>query len=161
VPAEPGLFTFPQDSPVKIDIKILLGEQSGAGFGKVLLKKGKVTAYLVGPSAKTRAAEGLPVFYLRLPEGKNIEEVLLVALDRKNGRRELDAGPPGPKPEIKPEALRQFDSLEVGAGLYRMNPAKLAPGEFMFYLIGSADPAKGNYGKGYDFGIGTALGEKH
>ncbi|HEY7389722.1 MAG TPA: hypothetical protein VH640_14495 [Bryobacteraceae bacterium] len=161
VPAEPGLYSFPQNSPVKVEIKILLGEISGAGLGKVLMKKGKVTAYLVGPSAKVRAPEGNSVFYIRLPEGKSIEELLLVAFDRKDGRRELDMGAPGAKPEMKPESLRQFDSLEVGPGLYRLNPAKLGMGEFMFYLIGTADPSKGNYGKGYDFGTGTVLGKKH
>ena len=161
VPPDPGLYSFPQDSLLKVDIKILLGEKEGAGFGKVLMKKGKVIAYLVGPGSKARVPEGTPIFYIRLPEGKGIEELLLVALDRKSGRRELDIGPPGPKPEIKPEALRQFDSLEVGPGLYRLNPGKLSKGEYLFYLIGSSEPAKGNYGKGYDFGAGTVLAEKH
>jgi hypothetical protein len=161
VPADPGLYSFPQDSLVKVEIKALLGEQSGAGLGKVLLKKSKVIAYLVGPASKVRVAEGAPVFYIRLPEGKAIEDLLLVTLDPKNGRRELDTGPPGPKPELKPEALRQFDSLEVGPALYRLNPVKLSKGEFMFYLNGSAEPAKGNYGKGYDFGAGPAPKEKH
>jgi hypothetical protein len=161
VPADPGLYSFPQGALLKIDIKILLGENEGAGLGKVLMKKGKVIAYLVGPASKARVAEGAPVFYIHLPEGKSIEELLLVALDRKNGRRELDEGPPGPKPELKPEALRQFDSLEVGPGLYRLTPTMAMKGEYMFYLNGSAEPAKGNYGKGYDFGTGTVLGDKH
>jgi hypothetical protein len=162
VPTEPGLYSFPKDSLVKVDIKLLLGEKkSGAALKKVLMKKGKVIGYLVGPSSKVRVPEGTPVFYIRVPEGKEIDDLVLVVLDRKNDRRELDLGPPGPKPEMKPEALRQFDSLEVGPGLYRLNPVKLGKGEFMFYLISSAEPAKGTYGKGYDFGTGTALGEKH
>jgi len=160
VPSDPGLYNFPQDAPVKVEIKALLGEQSGAGLGKIVLKKSKVIAYLVGPTAKVRVAEGAPVFYIRLPEGKAIEDLLLVALDPKNGRRELDVGPPGPKPQMKPEALRQFDSLEVGPALYRLNPVKLAKGEFMFYLNGSAEPPKGNYGKGYEFGAGPPPKEK-
>jgi hypothetical protein len=161
VPSEAGLYIFPQDSPVKVEIKSLLGEKEGAGLGKVLLKKGKVIAYLAGPASKTRVAEGSPVLYLRFPDGKSIEDLVLVTLERKGDRRELDVGPPGAKPELKPEAVRQFDSVEVGAGLYRLTPAKLSKGEYMFYLNGSADPAKGNYGKGYDFGAGSVLGEKH
>ena len=145
---------------MKVEIKVLLGEQAGPGLGKVLLKKSKVIAYLVGPTSKVRVPEGTPVFYIRLPEGKAIEDLLLVALDLKNDRRELDVGPPGPKPQLKPEALRQFDSLEVGPALYRLSPVKISKGEFMFYLNGSAEPAKGNYGKGYDFGAGTVPGKK-
>jgi hypothetical protein len=161
VPGDPGLYHFTQDSPVRVEIKMLLGEKGGVGLGKVVLKKPKVTAYLVGASSKVRIPEGAPAFYVRLPEGKGIEELVLVALERKDDRRELDLGPLGPKPELKPEALRQFDSLEVGAGLYRLNPVKLTNGEFLFYLISTAEPAKGTYGKGYDFGVGSVLGKKH
>ena len=153
VPPEPGLYRFQQDAPVAVDIKLLLGEKQGAGLGKVLMKKGKVIAYLVGGKAKTRVTEFMPVFYLRLPEGKGIEEVLLVALESKNDRRNLDMGPPGPKPELKPETMRQFDSLEVGASLFKVTPASLGMGEYLFFLIGTAEPPKGNYGKGYDFGV--------
>lgn len=161
VPTDPGLYSFPQNTLVKVDIKMLLGEKKGgAPLGKVLMKKGKVIAYLVGPTSSARVSDGTPVFYIRLPEGKNIEDLVLVVLDRKSDRRELVLGPPGPKPELKPEALRQFDSLEVGPGLYRLSPAKLAKGEFMFYLISSAEPAKGTYGKGYDFGTGAGTGLK-
>jgi hypothetical protein len=155
VPTDPGLYSFQRGSLPKVDIRMLLGEKEG-GF---LLKKAKALAYLVGPSAKLRVAEGVPVFYIRLAEGKGVEELLLVALERKNDRRELDPGP-GPKPELKPEALRQFDSLEVGPGLYRLTPAKLSSGEYLFYLSGTAEPAKGNYGKGYDFGVDASIREK-
>jgi len=161
VPTDPGLYSFPQNSLVKVDIKMLLGEKKGgAALGKVLLKKGKVIAYLVGPASRARVEEGTPVFYVRLPEGKGIEDLVLVALDRRNDRRELDLGPPGPKPQLKPESLRQFDSLEVGPGLYRLNPVKLEKGELMFYLISTAEPAKGSYGKGYDFGTGDVSSKK-
>jgi hypothetical protein len=138
---------------VKVDIKILLGTNEGAGLGKVLMKKGKVIAYLVGPASKTRITEPGPVFYMRLPEGKAIEEIVLVAFDRKSGRREIEMGPPGPKPELKAEAMRQFDSLEVGQALFKLTTAKLARGEYLFYQLGSAEPPKGSYGKGFDFGI--------
>jgi hypothetical protein len=160
VPPEPGLYRFDQNAPVKTDIKMLLGENQGPGLGKVLLKKGKVTAYLVGPLARTRIAEAAPVFYIRLPEGKPIEELLLLTLDRKKDRREVDMGAPGPKPELKPETMKQFDALEVGPGVFRLSTSKLANAEYMFYLIGSAEPPKGNYGKGYDFGVDAPAPEK-
>ena len=152
VPPEPGLYRFPTDQPSKIDVKILLGVKSGAGLGKVLMKKDKIIGYLVGPAAKTRIPDKAPVFYLRLPEGKAIEEIVLVAFEHKSDRREIEMGP-GPKQEFKAEALRQFDSLEVGPALFRITPGKLTKGEYLFFQLGSAEPPKGSYGKGFDFGL--------
>lgn len=152
VPPEPGLYRFPNDQPAKIDVKILLGVKSGAGLGKVLMKKDKIIGYLVGPAAKTRIPDKAPIFYLRLPEGKAIEEIVLVALDHKSDRREIEMGP-APKQEFKAEALRQFDSLEVGASLFKLTPGKLTKGEYLFFQLGSAEPPKGSYGKGFDFGL--------
>jgi hypothetical protein len=159
VSPEPGLYRFPVDAPKKpppdpprkIDLKMLLGEKQGAGLGKVLLKKPKTVGYLVGPASKTRIPDPAPVFYLRLPEGRGIEEVVLVALAGKGDRRELEMA--SPKGELKAPAMRQFDSLEVGPRLFKISAAKLAKGEYLFFLVGSAEPPKGNYGKGYDFGI--------
>ena len=153
VPSEAGLYRFPAEAPVRVDIKILLGTKEDAGLGKVLMKKGKIIAYLVGPASKTRIKEPAPVFYMRLPEGKAIEEVVLVAFDRRADRREIEMGPPGPKQELKAQAMRQFDSLEVGPGLFKLTTAKLAKGEYLFFQLGSAEPPKGSYGKGFDFAI--------
>jgi hypothetical protein len=156
VPFEPGLYEFKDQTPVKIEMKTLLGVSEGAGLGKVLMKKGKMVAYLAGPASKTRVKEATPAFYLRLGEGRTMEEVVLVALDRKSDRREVETGPPGPKQELKADVIRQFDSLEVGPRLFRLTTAKLTPGEYMFFLIGSAEPAKGSQGKSYDFGVDQA-----
>jgi len=148
VPADSGLYFFSSGAPVNIDLKFLLGSEEGKGF----MKKGKAIAYLIGTAAKTRLKLA-PAFYVRLPEGKEIEELVLVAFTPKNGRRELDCGQPGPKQELKAEDIRQFDSLEVGPHLFKLTPPKLGGGEYLFFFIGSADPSKGIYGKGYDFGI--------
>ena len=156
VPAEPGLYLFPTDTPVKVDLKFLLGTEEG----KSLMKKGKTIAYLIGPASKTRGKRPTPVFYARLPEGKEIEELVLVAFSEKNGRRELDVGPSGPKQQLKAEQMRPYESLEVGPRLFRLMPAKLDEGEYLFFFIGSADPAKGIYGKGYDFGIDAVQQQK-
>jgi hypothetical protein len=153
VPFEAGLYQFKDRAPVKIEMKTLLGVSEGAGLGKVLMKKGKMIAYLAGPGSKTRVKESTPTFYLRLAEGRTMEEVVLVALDRKSDRREVETGAPGPKQELKADVIRQFDSLEVGPRLFRLTTAKLVPGEYMFFLIGSAEPAKGSQGKAYDFGV--------
>jgi hypothetical protein len=152
VPPEPGAYHFIQNSPLKIDIKMLLGAKQGPGLAKVFMKKAKVVAYLVGPAAKTRISEASPNFYMRLPEGKNIEEVVLVALIRKSDRREV-ATESGAKQELNSDSMRPFDPLEVGARLFKITTSKLGKGEYLFFLVGSAEVAKGNYGKGYDFGI--------
>jgi len=148
VPSDPALYHFIGNDPTEIDLKMLLGESTG----KMLMKKGKTIAYLVGRSAKIRLHEPSPVFYLRLPDGKSIEEVVLVALEGKGGRRQVEVGS-GQKEELKPAVMRPFDSLEIGARLFRITPGKLANGEYLFFFVGAAEPAKGNYGKGYDFGI--------
>jgi hypothetical protein len=41
----------------------------------------------------------------------------------------------------------------VGLRLFKISPSKLGKGEYLFFLVGSAEPPKGNFGKGYDFGI--------
>src|ERR1051326_6261939 len=146
VPWEPGLYRFAGDAPLKINIKMLLGTKEGPGAKKLLMKKGRVVAYLVGQTSKIRSIDASPVFYMRLAEGKEIEELVLIACDRKSDRREIDMGPPGPKPELKPEAMRPFDPLEVGLRLFKITPAKLSSGEYLFFLTASAEPAKGTYG---------------
>jgi len=153
IPAEPGVYYIVDGSPARIDIRVLLGAQESPGLGKVLLKKGKAIGYLAGSSSKTVIANPVPVFYVRLPEGKAMEDLTLLALDRKSDRREIEMGPAGPKPELKAETIRQFESLEVGPRLFRAAPSKLIKGEYMFYLLGSAEPPKGSFGKGYDFRI--------
>src|SRR5262249_32767119 len=100
--------------------------------------------------------ETSPVFYMRLPENKGVEEVVLLALELKEGKRELPMGGDSKKSEFKPGAVRQFDALEVGPHLFRLRTASLFPGEYLFFLVGSADPTSGNYGKGYDFGVDKA-----
>ena len=146
VPGDPGLYLFMLDASIRIEIKLLLGTEPAKG----LMKKAKGVAYLVGPQAKTRIKSSRPVFYMRLPEGTEIEQLVLVAVLEKNDRREADVA------GLRPEVTRPFDSVEVAARLYRITPAKLAPGEYLFLIVGSADPSKGIHGKGYDFGIDEA-----
>ncbi|MFL6449174.1 MAG: hypothetical protein ACJ746_16030 [Bryobacteraceae bacterium] len=152
IPPDPGLYRFVGDTPVPLELRIVLGVKEGSGLGKVL-KKGKTIGYLVGAAAKTRVQDPEPIFYMRLPDGKAIEEVVLLQLERNKDRREIELGPPGPKPELKAEAIRPFESLEVGDRLYKISPGKVPKGEYLFYHLGSAEPPKGSYGKGYDFGV--------
>ncbi len=154
VPPDPGLYRFADDMPMKTEIRLLLGEDQGPGITKVLMKKGKAVGYLLGPTANTRISEAAPVFYLRLPEGKAIEEVVLLALNQTKERREIEIGQTLQKQELKAEAMRPFDSTEVGPRLFKITPSKnLTKGEYLFLLLGSAEPPKGSYGKVYDFSM--------
>jgi hypothetical protein len=151
VPPDPGLYFLGTDPPQYVEIKMLLGQKVAAG----LMRKGSTLAYLIGLASKLQIKESSPVFYIRLAEGKEIENVVLVALAQNGNRRELDLGP-NSKEELKPAIVKQFESLEVGPRLFRISARKLAPGEYLFFLTDSADPQKGNYGKGYDFQIDRA-----
>ncbi len=151
-PPDPGLYVFSTDFPVSLELKSLLGTKEGPGLGKVLMKKGAMIAYLAGAVSANRTKGPAPRFYLRLPGGKSIDEVVLLAFERKSDRREIDMGP-GPKQEIRPQTVRQFEAVEVGPELFRLSPQKLAKGEYLFFFLGSAEPPKGSYGKGYDFGV--------
>ncbi len=153
VPPDPGLYFFSGSTPSSVDIKLLLGMHKG----KVL--KSKAVAYLAGPAAKLRIKAGKPVFYLRMPEGKEISDVILISLLGKGDRRELD-GLPGSKGGLNSDDVVQFDHAEVGAKLFKLSPPALDEGEYLFFFAGSAEPDKGTYGKGYDFGIDAAVVEK-
>jgi hypothetical protein len=156
VPSELGLYLFNTTTPTNSELKILLGTETG----KMPMRRGKAIAYLLGTAARTRTKASKPIFYLRLPERTNIADFVLVALNKKHDRRELDVGPPGPKQQLKVDALRQFDSTEVGPRLFKLTTQQLDAGEYLFFLVGSAEPAKGIYGKGSDFGIDAEAKEK-
>jgi hypothetical protein len=49
-------------------------------------------------------------------------------------------------------SIRQYESKEIVPGLFRISLVTLDPGEYMFYLLGTADEKKGIVGKGYEFG---------
>jgi hypothetical protein len=139
---------------VTIELKLLFGEKQSAGIGRALMKKGKSVGYLMGPAATAGISEPSPVFYLRLIEGKTIEEVVLLALNQTKNRREIDVGASLDKPQFRAQSLRTFEAVEVGLRLFRITPtAPLAKGEYMFLLLGSAEPPKGSYGKVYAFSI--------
>jgi hypothetical protein len=147
IPPEPGLYHLAGDTVAKSDIKKLMGLKEAPGLGKVLLKKPKIIAYLPGPASKPRIQGGAPVFYLRLPpEAKGVEEFALLVFERKAKRREIQLDP-------QPDSVRQFEPLEVGPRLFRITTGKLGAGEYLFFMLGSSEPAKGSFGKGYDFGI--------
>ncbi len=160
LPAQAGMYHLRETELVKVDVKTLASAKTAGRLGHALtlgVKSVKTNAYLIGPSAKTRVTDTSPIFYIRLPEGVSIDEIALAALFVKADRRELEvsaqSGFVGSKQGLRMESIRQFESEELAPGIYKIAPNILAKGEYLFYIVGSADAVKGIQGKGYDFGV--------
>ncbi len=160
VPEQAGLYYLNGPELVKIDLKTLASAKAAGRFGHMVslgIKSIKTNAYLIGPSARTRVKETSPTFYVRLPENYSIDELVLVSLYAKPDRRELEVsaqkGAVGAKQGLRMEVMKPFETQELGSRLYKIATNIIGKGEYLFYLVGSADSIKGIQGKGYDFGI--------
>lgn len=160
VPSDPGLYLLVGGELQRITVKALVGSKITGKIVSLLpggnLLKGKASGHLPGAKATVRSTKVPVQFYLRLTSSGKIEEVALVALKVKNNRRELTLSAEGGQkqnPRLKVEAMRLFDSLEVGPKLHRITALGLTKGEYLLYLMGSADQSNGIQGKGYDFGV--------
>jgi hypothetical protein len=160
VPQQAGLYYLSNSSLLKIDLKTMASAKVAGRLGSVAtlgIKSRKTNGYLIGPKAKSRVKETSPVFYVRLPEGLSIDEVVLVTMYVKSDRRELEVGSQGGivggKQGLRMEVMKPFDSKELAPQLYKISTSILGSGEYLFYLTGSGDSIKGIQGKGYDFGV--------
>lgn len=160
VPEQAGMYYLNGTELVRVDLKTMASSKVAGRLGNKLtfgIKSVKTNAYLIGPSAKTRMKDTSPVFYLRLSENGNIDEVVLVSLYVKTDRRELEVsavgGIVGSKQGLRMEVMKPFDSQELAPRLYKIVTSIIGRGEYLFYLVGSADAIKGVQGKGYDFGV--------
>ena len=159
VPSGVGAYLLQKSDLVPISVQSLLPERQGGILSKMTLGlTAKTIGVLSGPASRVRLETTPAVFYLRLADPMKIEDVTIVSLEvaAKDKRRELEFAPSqekGGKPAVKINSIRQSDRIAVGPKLYRVATTMLETGEFMFYLVGSADPANGILGKGYDFGV--------
>ena len=160
VPEQAGVYYLNGTELLKIDLKTLASAKAAGRLGHIVtlgIKSVKTNAYLIGPGAKTRVKETSPSFYIRLAESFSIDEVVLVSLYAKPDRRELEVsaqqGLVGAKQGLRMEVMKPFESQEVGPRLYKIATNIIGKGEYLFYLVGSADTIKGIQGKGYDFGV--------
>ena len=120
--------------------------------GKIPLFKWHVVGSVVGAAAATRLAKGSATFYARLGEKASIDDLVLLMLDKSASRRDLDFGSKPGKPVFRVDSVKPFESKGVSPGLFRIVVPPEARGEYLFYILGSADDKKGVLGKGYDFG---------
>ena len=121
------------------------------------IKSVKSKAYLQGAHSSVIVSP-TPEIILELPKGDTIDSYMIVQLDGKDDRRELEVGSSGgvvgAKSGIRAEAIRRTNSTPMGGNKFKMIvDGKLKKGEYIIYVVGSADNIKGIYGRGFDFTV--------
>jgi hypothetical protein len=138
-----------------------IGEQKvGGRLGHVAsfgIKSVKNKAYLQGQHASLIASRH-PVVEIELPAKDNIENYIIVEMDDKGDRREIEmgsvGGTVGEKVGIRADRIVQTSATPIGGRRFKISPVKeLKKGEYILYSVGSADFPHGVYGEGFDFTV--------
>jgi membrane-associated protease RseP (regulator of RpoE activity) len=128
-----------------------LGHDVTLGFKSV-----KEKAYLDGPHS-TIVSGSSPLIEIDLPKGDTIDNYILVQMDEKSDRRELEVeargGLVGANNGIRAEAIHKTHVTPLGGNKFQLGTDALKKGEYIIYVVGSPDSIKGIYGKGYDFTV--------
>jgi hypothetical protein len=139
----------------------VIGEQKVGGrlghdvtFG---IKSVKNKAYLQGQHAALIASRN-PVIEIELPAGENIDNYIVVRMDEKGDRREIEmgsvGGTVGEKVGIRADRIVRTSAAPLGGRRFRITSvSELERGEYILYSVGSADFPHGVYGQGYDFTV--------
>jgi hypothetical protein len=156
-----GALTAPLVTVDKLEVSLhTLGQAKvGGRLGHDLtvgIKSVKEKAYLDGPHSSVTIS-GTPIIEIDLPKGDTIDNYILVELDGKGDRRELEVeargGIVGGKNGVRAEAIHKTSITPLGGNKFQMQTDSLKRGEYMIYIIGSPDRVKEIYGKGYDFTV--------
>jgi hypothetical protein len=156
LPPGAGLYylTGTQDfSP--LDLRpVVPAKQVGKNTKLFGLVKGHIIGSVVGGKAGMRLESGSEAtFFLRLGEKGSIDDYALLRLHPAENRRDLDFGTTPGKPVFPFSAHASFESKPAAPGIYRLLVRLADKGEYLFFILGSGDEAKGLLGKGYDFGV--------
>jgi hypothetical protein len=120
------------------------------------VKSVKDKAYLDGPHS-TVVASSSPVIEIDLPRGITIDNYILVQMDGKGDRRELEVeshgGIVGGKKGIRAEVIQKTHVTPLGGNKFQLGTDTLKRGEYLIYVVGSPDLEKEIFGKGYDFTV--------
>jgi len=154
-----------RDARVKIDgnpVEVHTVGQAKAGgrLGSMLtvgIKSTKSKAYLQGQHASVIVSRN-PTIEIELPPKNSIDDYVVVEMDGKGDRRELEVGSGGGtvgfKHGLRADRIARTSYDPLGGRRYKMTvPAGLKSGEYILYVVGSADYDKGIYGMGYDFTV--------
>lgn len=138
-----------------------IGEQKvGGRLGHVAslgIKSIKNKAYLQGQHASLIASRK-PSIDIELPPNDNIDNYIIVEMDDKGDRREIEmgsiGGTVGEKVGIRADRVVRTSATPIGGRRFKISPTKeLKKGEYILYSVGSADFPHGVYGQGYDFTV--------
>ncbi|HKH98900.1 MAG TPA: hypothetical protein VJ999_07320 [Candidatus Sulfotelmatobacter sp.] len=120
------------------------------------MKSVKIKAYLQGAHAAV-TTKSLPPILIELPKGDTIENYVLVVMDGKSDRREIEVGSAGgvvgAKTGIRAEAIQKTTSKPLGGNKFNLVTETLKKGDYIIYVEGSADSIKHVAGRGYDFTV--------
>jgi hypothetical protein len=145
-------------NPVELRV---IGEQKVGGrlghdvtFG---IKSVKNKAYLQGQHASVVVSR-TPVIEIELPADESIDNYIVVLMDDKGDRREIEmgsvGGTVGEKVGIRSDRIVRTSATPLGGRRFRITSVgELKKGEYILYSVGSADFPHGVYGQGYDFSV--------
>jgi len=138
-----------------------LGEvKTGGRLGSKVtfgIKSVKAKAYLEGQHAPVISSPN-PKIEIELPPNDTIDNYIIVQMNGKGDRRELEVssmgGAVGSKVGVRAEDVVKSSTEDLGNRHYKVTCHKeLKKGEYIVYVVGSPDTIHGIYGKGYDFTV--------
>jgi hypothetical protein len=138
-----------------------IGEQKvGGRLGHIVtagIMSVKNKAYLQGQHASLIASRK-PNIEIELPAKDNIDNYIVVEMDDKGDRREIEmgsiGGTVGEKVGIRASRIVRTSATPLGGRRFQVTPVKeLKKGEYILYSVGSADFPRGVYGQGFDFTV--------
>jgi hypothetical protein len=135
-------------------------EKVGGRLGHAVslhIKSVKDKAYLQGQHASVLTSSK-PTIQIELPSNSSIDDYIVVRMDGKGDRREVEVasggGTVGHKTGIRSDRVMKTSYDLVSGRLYKISVRdSLQHGEYILYIIGSADYEKGIFGRGYDFTV--------
>lgn len=155
-PPQPGLYRLsPTEEFSPLDLHPVVPAKQSGKNSKIF---GLVKGHIIGSIVEAKAAKRFPpddalLFVLRLTEKASIDDYALLRLEPAEGRRNLDFGKTPGKPVFPFDARIGYQYKQLAPGIYRISARFSEKGEYLFFVLGSGDEAKGLLGKGYDFGI--------
>lgn len=143
-----------------VELRVIGEQKVGGRLGHDLtfhIKSVKNKAYLQGQHASVIASQN-PVIEIELPANENIDNYIVVLMDDKGDRREIEmgsvGGTVGEKVGIRADRIVRVSVTPLGGRRFRITPVnELKKGEYILYSVGSADFIHGVYGQGYDFSV--------